>query len=147
MILGLNTSRQPWVPSGIVSVVTDLQDDAVQRLRASEELYSRAFFLNPVGMTVTDGQTQRFTAVNEAFLQLSGFWRADIIGRTSEELRLWAQRETRDLVRADLENGGSSGSHDGFMRTKPGDLVACRVHFRLITAAGTRFVLSTFIPT
>jgi PAS domain S-box-containing protein len=126
--------------------VTELQDDALQRLRASEELYSRAFFLNPVGMTITDGQTQRFTAVNEAFLQLSGFWRADVIGRTSEELELWGQREVRETVTEDLVAEGASGPHDGFMRTKPGGLVACRVHFRLLTAAGAPFVLSTFVP-
>lgn len=128
--------------------MTELRDEAaLQSLRASEELYSRAFFLNPIGMTVTDGQTQRFTAVNEAFLHLSGFWRSDIIGRTSDELNLWVQREIRETVTNDLQNEGSSGPHSGSMRTKSGELVPVRVHFRLVTAAGAPFVLSTFVPT
>ncbi|MEX0784077.1 MAG: PAS domain S-box protein [Dehalococcoidia bacterium] len=122
-------------------------DEALRSLRASEELYSRVFFANPVAMAITDGITQRFSAANEAFLQLCGYWRADVIGRTSEELDLWPQREVRDDVAAELRDGGASGPHDGFMRTKPGELVACRVHFRLVVTSAAPFVLSTFIPT
>jgi len=59
--------------------------EAEQALRENEELLSRIVETNADGIVIVD-RTHRFTFVNSAAEQLFGLARADIIGRTNEEL-------------------------------------------------------------
>ncbi|MEX0781204.1 MAG: PAS domain S-box protein [Dehalococcoidia bacterium] len=121
-------------------------DEALERLRESEEMYARVFHQNPNPMTLTSLVSQRFVAANEAFLRLVGYTRSEVLGRTSEELNLWGERTTREKITRELFNEGESGPHRGDCRNKAGELIPCRVHFRIIETAIERYVLSSFIP-
>ena len=122
------------------------ENSALQRLRESEELYARAFLQNPIPMTLTDAVSERFTEANLAFFELSGFFRSDIIGRSSEQLGLWDDRTLRTTVAAELAASGRSGPHVGGMRTATRKVVQVLVHFRLLEASSRPYVLSAFVP-
>ena len=59
---------------------------AVERLRESEERMSKAFNASPDVIAISSLAEGRFVSVNEAFTQVSGYLRAEAIGRTAVEL-------------------------------------------------------------
>lgn len=121
-------------------------DDILERVRRSEELYAKAFIQNPVAMTLTDSETQQFVAANQRFFELTGFWRAEVIGRTSAELGLWPDRAERDKVAQRLAEQAVFGLVQASVRMKDGRSVECLVGFQLIETDGRRFVLSVLAP-
>ena len=64
-----------------------LSEDA---LRRSEERFSKAFRNNPLAITISTESEGRYLDVNDAFLDLLGYQRDDVIGRTATELDFWA---------------------------------------------------------
>jgi PAS domain S-box-containing protein len=118
----------------------------IERLRRSEELYARAFNQNPVAMTITHGETQRFTAVNDAFLTLFGYWRSDVIGKNSLELGLWPDRSDRERVGERLAQEGLTPFGRATIRTKTGTHVPCLVAHRLLRMSEGVSVLSVLVP-
>ena len=67
--------------------VTD-RKHAEEKLRVSEEKFSKAFHLGPDAIAITSIEDGRFIEVNDTYLRLTGFTRGEIIGRTSVELGL-----------------------------------------------------------
>jgi PAS domain S-box-containing protein len=124
---------------------TTFDDEALAALRRSEELYARAFLQNPVAMTITNAVTGRFTAVNEEFLRLVGYWRAEVIGRTSAELKLWPEYGDRARVGEMLEAGDTPGPVDGGVRTKAGTIVRCKAWFRQLATSEGPTVLTVLV--
>ena len=56
---------------------------AEEALRVSEERFARAFKANPQPMSLTTLSESRFVDVNDSFLEVSGYTREEVIGRTS----------------------------------------------------------------
>ncbi len=111
-----------------------------------DETMARAFMLNPVGMAITSGASQRFTAANQAFLDICGYWRADVIGASSSELRLWPDARRRDDVGAQLQESGRAGPMQAELRTRSGNLVPIVMAFRLLDDLPDASVLSVVMP-
>lgn len=68
---------------------------AMEAMRASEAHYRTVFQTSVDGIVVSQLHDGRFIDVNKAFLDLMGFAREEIVGRTSLELNFWAEPETR----------------------------------------------------
>ena len=122
------------------------QGELLKRLRESEELYARAFMTNPVSMSITDATSERFTHVNAAFCTLVGFPRSEVIGRTSEQLRLWPKRERREGIVERLAGDDAMPLLRATVRTKAGVDVPILVSFRVIQAGEGQSVLSVIVP-
>jgi PAS domain S-box-containing protein len=60
-------------------------------LRKSEERFSKAFRSNPLAITISTEAEGRYLDVNDAFLDLLGYRREDVIGRTARGLRFWGE--------------------------------------------------------
>jgi len=72
---------------------------ASQALRVSEERYRKVFQTSLDSILINRASDRRFIDVNRAFLDVMGFERDEVIGRTSLELDLWA--DPRDLENVD----------------------------------------------
>ena len=66
-------------------------------LRRSEALLSHLFATSPDCLTLTDLETGRYALVNDCFLQVTGWRREEVIGRSSTELGIWQRPEDRDV--------------------------------------------------
>ncbi len=76
-----------------------LLTQAAEALRVSEERYRTVFQTSLDPILINRTSDRRFIDVNQAFLDVMGFERQEVIGRTSLELNLWA--DPRDLENVD----------------------------------------------
>ncbi len=89
--------------SGKRHVLWDLHDITEKRqaeamLRQSEEMFSTIFHELPAAVAVTTATDGRFIDVNPAWLDLFGYARDEVIGRTSREIDLWVDYRDRDRL-------------------------------------------------
>ena len=75
----------------ILSVIADITErkQVQEALKKSEEKFSKAFQQSPMALTLTSARDHSFIDVNEAFEQITGWRRDQVIGRTSFEAGLW----------------------------------------------------------
>lgn len=71
-------------------------------LRLSEECFSKAFNASPVIMTITTLEQGRFIKVNNAFCNITGYSRENIIDRMSLDIGVWADPADRELVKQSI---------------------------------------------
>lgn len=81
---------------GYIRDITE-QRKAQEAIKLSEVKFNRAFHASPVAMSIQDYQ-DIFWDVNDAFLNLTGYTRDEIVGHTGKELNLWANSEQRKHV-------------------------------------------------
>jgi PAS domain S-box-containing protein len=115
---------------------------ANQRLTESEGRFSKAFRSNPQPMSLTTLEEGKYVDVNEAFLSMSGYTRAEVIDHTSLELRIFNSPEERNsfLVHPLLTKGAVRNSEMNF-RTKSGAFRVLLSSAELLDVAGQKCIL------
>lgn len=101
----------------LAQVSARLEVSEARRAR-SEELLRSAFRSSPVSLTVVTLDTGRLVEANDTFLDWVGRRREDVLGRTTQELQLWAEPEAREAFLRDI-------ARDGFVRNRE-----CRFQLR-----------------
>ncbi|HUW29503.1 MAG TPA: EAL domain-containing protein [Sulfuriferula sp.] len=94
---------------------------AEEKLRKSEERFSKAFHANPDLMTISRMNDGRFIDVNEAFLDATGYNRSEIVGRTAAEIGLWVELKEQDAVLKKLQDECRVSDIEARFRTKSGE--------------------------
>lgn len=77
-----------------------------EALQKSEEKFSKAFRESPIALTLTSAVDNRYIEVNETFEHATGWRRDEVIGRTPDDLRIWADPQGRARFAARLLAGG-----------------------------------------
>ena len=117
------TWRETWVyklSSGeIVAIYNDITDRkrAEKALRKSDEKFSALFHSSPVYIAFTALDDGRFLEVNDAFTQITGYERNEILGLTSTEIGLWPAHEERTkFIKIAQQDGGFHEEEVKFLR-------------------------------
>jgi len=110
----------------IVGAVVSAQDiterkQAEKLLRASETRYRSAFQTSLDGMIINHLSDGRFVDANRMFLNVTGYDREEIIGRTSLELGIWMNPHDREHLVELLRKSGSYRDFHAQFRKKNGD--------------------------
>lgn len=92
-----------------------LQNDA---LKSSERRFEQVFQSGPVASCLVTLKTDLFLDVNEAFSQLTGYGRDDVLGRSLLELDMWSSKEDRDALKRAEDDVGSFRDLELHLRTK-----------------------------
>lgn len=116
---------------------------ATELLQKSETRFVTIFRDSPIAITITRMRDGVFVDVNEAFTQLNGYPREEIIGRTSEQLRLW-HSDNRELVVAELLEKANVVV-PAQVRRKNGDVRDLSAYCQLIELDGERCILGTLV--
>jgi PAS domain S-box-containing protein len=124
----------------------DLEDrhKAEIALQQSEERFAKFFRLSPVPTTVETYREHRLVDANEAFLQVMGYGTGEVIGRTADQLRLWADSTALRRFEADLAESGTVRGFEARFHPKGGGEIDCLVSADTVTINGERCILSAF---
>jgi len=83
----------------------DERKRAEQQLRESEELFAKAFYQSPIGITLTNLEDMTVRDVNDAMLEMIGFTRDQIVGQKTLDLKLDIAPEIRAAMVRKLQEG------------------------------------------
>jgi len=110
--------------------------------RYRQTLFAKAFRSSPLSITISTVADGRYLDVNHAFLQMLGYERRDIIGRTAAELGIWADPADRQRL---IDHFGSSPNNNGLntrLRTRSGEVREANVSAELIDVDGVPCLLA-----
>ena len=93
-----------------------------QTLEKSEEKFAKAFHHSPLPKTIKTSKDDRYIDVNEAFLQMTGWSRDEVIGRSPFDLAIWVDPEDRDDLMNRLESGSTVRNLEVRFRIKNGEV-------------------------
>ena len=134
-----------WVDSRMVrlQIATDITERklAEMSIRESEEKFSKAFEKAPLLMTISSIDDGTYLDVNEKFIEVSGFEREEVIGKTSVELG-WLNPKDRDLLIHDLKENGSVDGVELELIAKDKRNVFCLYYGEVINIGGQQRLLS-----
>jgi two-component system, cell cycle sensor histidine kinase and response regulator CckA len=110
--------------------------------RYRQTLFAQAFRSSPLSITISTLSEGRYVDVNHAFLQLLGYERRDVIGRTSLELGVWANPEDRIRLLDQVGSSGPSKGQHARLRTRSGEIREANVTAEIIDLDGAPCVLA-----
>ena len=109
-------------------------------LRKSEEKFIKAFNAAPAVVAIITLKEARFVEVNEAIVEIYGYGREEVIGRTVLELGLLEPKEFERLIKA-LVNEGSLRNQEYRFRTKASEVRVGLISAELINLDGEPCVI------
>ena len=127
----------------IACVLRDITERRVseEALRKSEERFSKAFRNNPLAITISTEADGRYLDANDAFLNLLGYKREDVIGHTAAELRFWSEPLDRMVLLRQLKEEEQAAKHHTRYRTAKGEIREAEVWAESIELDGQPCVL------
>ena len=118
----------PGGPATLSIFVDDTERRAAEdAVRRSETMLSHLVATSPDVITLTDLSTGRYVMVNQTFEAVTGFRAAEVVGRTSLELGVWAVPEQRQAFVDQIGELGSVKDLPVTFRSKQGRPLAMRV--------------------
>lgn len=79
------------------------RQQAEEALRASEEMFSKAFLSSPNGLYILSLKDLHFINVNDSLMQITGYPRDELIGRSLTDLEGFPSRDEVDILQEDLD--------------------------------------------
>jgi len=106
---------------GVTLDVTERHEAEAARMQ-SEETFARSFRTNPQPMSIVTIAGGVFVDVNESFLKMSGYTRAEVIGHTALQLGIWKTKEQQEEFIEELNRSDSVGVRETRFLTKDGSI-------------------------
>ncbi|MFC7738840.1 PAS domain S-box protein [Roseomonas sp. GCM10028921] len=102
-------------------------------LRRSEESFAVALRLVPVPAFVAARAGCRLMLANDAFTRESGYAEAELVGKSTGDIGLWADEAAGQELERQLERNGSVRDIDMRMRARNGSVLECLVSAEAVT--------------
>jgi PAS domain S-box-containing protein len=112
---------KPYRMAGSHTDITE-RKQAEEASRQSEKRFSQAFYGSPSPVVISAFPESRYVAVNDAWLNLIGYTRDEVIGNTPGGLNVWAHPEEHSNFIQELEATGSVHNEEHLIRTRSGEL-------------------------
>jgi two-component system, cell cycle sensor histidine kinase and response regulator CckA len=130
--------------SAVLTLVHDIteQRKAQEALRHSEKRFATAFRSSPLPITICTRAEDRYVDVNDAFLKMTGFARADVVNRTAAELRFWLYPEDRNNMLQQLAAGNVVAGFETRVRTRSRDVRLAEISAGLVEFDGIQCILA-----
>lgn len=107
-----------------------------QMLLASEARFREIFRAAPDAMTLVRAADATYLDVNEAFEEMTGYCRQDVLGRTSRDIGLWAEPARREDMFRLLVREGKLRNFDYVMRRRDGSTLHTALSAGTLRLAG-----------
>jgi len=110
--------------------------------RYRQTLFAKAFRSSPLSITISTLSEGRYLDVNHAFLQMMGYERRDVVGRTAAELGIWADAEDRERLLEVLKSSNVGKGLHARLKTRAGEIRETNVSAETIDVDGVACVLA-----
>ena len=117
-----------YMPDGELQyIIQDVSErkQMEEALKASEEKFAKSFQSSPDAITISSIETGKFIDVNDGFCRMSGYSRAEALGRSAEELNIWEDVDQRRKMIASLERDGKVRDFETILKRKNGEPLTC----------------------
>jgi diguanylate cyclase (GGDEF)-like protein/PAS domain S-box-containing protein len=111
-------------------------------LRESERRTATILRLSPIVIGVSTLAEGRYTDVNDAFERVLGYSQAETIGKTSSDLNLWADDDTRPNILREIQAHGRVENLEIRLRRKSGEIFPALIFITPIALHDTPCLLT-----
>jgi PAS domain S-box-containing protein len=124
----------------------DLEDrhKAEAALTRSQERFAKSFRLSPAPTMVGTIDGHRYVDVNDAFVKAMGYGLEEVVGRSADELQLWADPQVCRQFEAAFAEKGSIRDFEARFRPKGGAEIDCIVSAEMVTIGDQACILAAF---
>ena len=109
------------------------------------QLFEHSFRNNPALMALSVLPERRLADVNNSFLEITGYSRQEVIGKTTQELGLFPVTAQRDALEDTIEAQGRVHNREALLRGKDGALRDGIFFGEVIKSQGKDYLLSVMI--
>ncbi len=129
---------------GSSKIARDITDRkrAQQELEKSEERFSRIFRRSPMALALASSDTFRYLDMNQAFEQLSGYPRAELVGKSALEIGVLTEPSQREKFVQQLRTEHFLRNVECEFRSKDGRHVVGLMSAELVEIGGDLCVLA-----
>lgn len=113
-----------------------------EALRVSEEKFSKSFQSSPDAVTISSMKSGKFIDVNEGFIRMSGYSREEALGRSAEDLKIWADITQRKMMVDILQTKGRVRNFETVLIRKTGESLHCLLSVEAVEIAGETCMVS-----
>ena len=129
---------------GIASDITS-RKKAEQELLESESRFAKAFMSSPFGTVLLDLPGQKIRDINPAGLEIWGFTREEVIGKTTLDLNIVVNPQQREEIWAEAAKSGKLSNLETRMRRKDGQFRDLILSAETIEINGLTYLLILFV--
>ncbi|MBS1160334.1 MAG: domain S-box protein [Proteobacteria bacterium] len=141
----LNTIKAPMRDAdGKVIGVLGIGRD-ISQLHEMQERFEVAFNASPAAIALTSISDGQFLDINPQFTSLTGWPSAELIGRSSLDIKLWPNAESRELWRRQLEVRGRLRDYQTEWLMRDGQPMRVSLSAEIIALGDQPYILSFFI--
>ena len=133
--------------SELEKINAELRNEISQRkwanaaLRESEQRFRTVFHTSPDAVNINKPNGD-FVEVNEGFSILTGYERSDVLGKSLQDIQIWAVSEDRKKVVSELKKYGFADNIESKFRCKNGEIKPGLISARVIDLNGDNHVLT-----
>ncbi|MDR3640759.1 MAG: PAS domain S-box protein, partial [Humidesulfovibrio sp.] len=144
----LETSKLPLLDDtgqavGLLGMFENVTDrvNSVDRLKQSEERFSRLFRLSPEAIMLIDATTKKIVDANEAFSSLTGYNLSETLGRDTLELGIYADPANREEFYRLQPRDGHVENMEFEGRRKDGQGFICSLSAQAMEIGSKQYIL------
>ncbi len=129
---------------GVTFTALDITErkKAEEALRESEEKFAEAFMAGPDCIIISRVEDGKIVDINEQFLATFGYTRDEVIGKTSLEIRIWADEKNRKQFVRTLQDTKEVNNFETYFRHKNENIAPYLLSSRPIEVDGEACIIS-----
>jgi len=113
-----------------------------EKLKESEEKYQKAFQASAAGVTMTQLSNGAYMEVNDAFIEMTGYSKEELIGHTSAELGMIVNLSSREAILQQIREQGSAKNFEMIVRSKSGEILEVLASVETILLNGEKYAIN-----
>ncbi len=128
----------------MLSLINDVteQKNAERKLLESEAKFALAFDSSPDAISINRFEDGLYVDINQAFTDLTGFTKDDVLGKTSLDINVWHDPSDRQQLVQDLNTNGYCENLEAKFCRKDGTITTALMSASFISLNNVRHIIS-----
>ena len=110
-------------------------------LRESEARFMRLFQLSPVPLSLVRQHSNQILEINDAWSEQYGFLAEEVVGRSIDEIGIWATAGDHEKIQQNLLSTGKLDRCEARFRHRDGRILICLLSARIFESEGEQHVI------